>query len=208
MTPSWAKNCPNGPGRPGYRWILDPIDGTKSFISGVPLYGTMIGVEFEAKSKWWESFIFRRLHEMVSAAVGHGAWYLERNGNSRDRRECQTEATLAESLFLTSEVKQPSTALGRRKAYERLEAGSRGSRSTGGDCYGYLLVAVGRAEVMVDPMMNVWDSSPPCSPILEEAGGTFTDWNGQPTIYAGEGYRHQRTFVRTRSRHHPPISGK
>ena len=57
---------------------------------------------------------------------------------------------------------------------------------TWGDCYGYLLVATGRAEVIVDPVMNVWDAAA-LQPILQEAGGTFTDWQGRPTIFSGEG---------------------
>ena len=57
---------------------------------------------------------------------------------------------------------------------------------TWGDCYGYLMMAIGRAEVMVDPIMEVWDAAA-LLPILEEAGGTFTDWQGRPTIYSGEG---------------------
>ena len=56
---------------------------------------------------------------------------------------------------------------------------------TWGDCYGYLLVATGRADIMVDPMMNVWDCAA-LQPIIEEAGGTFTDWQGEPTIHGGE----------------------
>jgi fructose-1,6-bisphosphatase/inositol monophosphatase family enzyme len=64
-------------------------------------------------------------------------------------------------------------------------AASRLSRNWG-DCYGYLLVATGRADVMIDPIMCVWDAAP-MLPILEEAGGTFTDWKGNPTIHAGEG---------------------
>ncbi|HEX4150229.1 MAG TPA: inositol monophosphatase family protein, partial [Pirellulales bacterium] len=56
---------------------------------------------------------------------------------------------------------------------------------TWGDCYGYLLVATGRAEVMVDPKMHVWDCAA-LQPILEQAGGTFTDWSGNSTIHAGE----------------------
>jgi len=57
---------------------------------------------------------------------------------------------------------------------------------TWGDCYGYLLVATGRADVMVDPVMNVWDAAA-LQPIMEEAGGTYCDWTGKPTIHAGEG---------------------
>ncbi len=60
-----------------------------------------------------------------------------------------------------------------------------GTSRTWGDCYGYLLVATGRAEVMVDPVMHVWDTAA-VAPIVTEAGGTFTDWQGQPTIYGNE----------------------
>ncbi len=176
-----GEELPERPGTSGYRWILDPIDGTKSFISGVPLYGTLIGVEFESKSVVGVIYI-PALDEMVSAAVGHGAWYV-RGSEPPRRAQVSTKAKLAESLFLTSEVKTYDR-VNRRKAYERIEAASRLTR-TWGDCYGYLLVAVGRADVMVDPMMNVWDCAA-LQPILEEAGGTFTDWNGQPTIYGGE----------------------
>ena len=68
--------------------------------------------------------------------------------------------------------------------YERLQAAARLSR-TWGDCYGYVLVATGRAELMVDPKMNVWDCAA-LQPVIEEAGGTFTDWRGTPTIHGGE----------------------
>ena len=59
-----------------------------------------------------------------------------------------------------------------------------GARRTWGDCYGHVLVATGRAECMLDPVMNVWDCAP-LLPIVEEAGGTFTDWMGQRTIRGG-----------------------
>jgi histidinol-phosphatase len=66
-----------------------------------------------------------------------------------------------------------------------LQAACRLAR-TWGDCYGYLMVATGRAELMVDPIMNIWDAAA-VQPIIEEAGGTFTDWQGRATIHAGEG---------------------
>ena len=72
----------------------------------------------------------------------------------------------------------------RRDAYDRLQSTARLSR-TWGDCYGYLMVATGRAEVMVDPVVAVWDLAP-LLPILEEAGGTFTDWQGRRTIHSGQ----------------------
>jgi histidinol-phosphatase len=177
-----GEEFPEKPGTSGYRWILDPIDGTKSFISGVPLYGTLIGVERNSRSEIGVILI-PGLGECVYAAAGQGAWYLKGTSSPQPARVSQ-KATLAESLFLTSEVKTYYKT-GRQAAYERLQNASRLSR-TWGDCYGYLLVATGRAEVMVDPQMSVWDAAA-LQPILEEAGGTFTDWKGVPTIHSGEG---------------------
>lgn len=170
------------PGTSGYRWILDPIDGTKSFISGVPLYGTLVGVEYEGRSHVGVIYI-PALQECVYAATGAGAWYVKGDSSPRSARVSQ-RPRLSEGLFLTSEV-QSFLKTGRQAAYDRLQAASRLTR-TWGDCYGYLLVAIGRADVMVDPQMNVWDAAA-LQPILEEAGGTFTDWQGQQTIHSGEG---------------------
>ncbi len=168
-------------GTSGFRWILDPIDGTKSFISGVPLYGTMVGVEFEGRSVVGAVYI-PGLRELIYAATGQGAWYCR--GDAPPRAACVSEkATLGEGLFCTSDVKG-FRDFDRAAAYDRLQATARLAR-TWGDCYGYLLVATGRAELMVDPRMNIWDCAA-LQPIMEEAGGTFTDWQGKPTIHACE----------------------
>ena len=90
---------------------------------------------------------------------------------------------LAQCLFLTSEV-ATFDEIDRRDAYDRLQSAAWLSR-TWGDCYGYLMVATGRAEVMVDPVAAVWDLAP-LLPILEEAGGAFTDWQGRRTIHSGQ----------------------
>jgi fructose-1,6-bisphosphatase/inositol monophosphatase family enzyme len=92
--------------------------------------------------------------------------------------------TLASALFVTSEVASFESS-GRRAAFDRMQAATRLTR-TWGDCYGYLLVATGRAEVMIDPIVAVWDIAP-LPPILEEAGGAFTDWQGRSSIHSGEG---------------------
>ena len=177
-----GEELPETEGQSGYRWILDPIDGTKSFIHGVPLYGTLVGVEREGRSVLGVILI-PALDESVYAARGQGAWYASGNREPEPAR-VSSRQTLAESLFLTSEVLS-FDELDRRTAYDRLQAACRLTR-TWGDCYGYLMVATGRADVMVDPVMSIWDAAA-LSPILEEAGGTFTDWQGEPTIHAGEG---------------------
>jgi histidinol-phosphatase len=176
-----GEELPERPGTSGFRWILDPIDGTKSFISGVPLYGTLIGVEHAGRSVVGVIHI-PALDECVYAAAGQGAWYVK-PGAAPVPAHVSAKDKLAGGLFCTSAVKTFEKQ-DRLPAYNRLQAAAWLTR-TWGDCYGYLLVATGRAEAMVDPQMNVWDCAA-LQPVLEEAGGTFTDWSGTPTIHAGE----------------------
>lgn len=168
-------------GTSGYRWILDPIDGTKSFIHGVPLYGTLVAVEQGGEGVVGVIMI-PALEECVYAAKGLGAWYTRGSAESVPARVSKCNS-LAQGLFLTSEV-ICFNEVGRQEAYSRLQSAARLTR-TWGDCYGYLLVATGRAEVMSDPYLNLWDAAA-LQPIIEEAGGSFTDWKGNPTIQSGE----------------------
>jgi histidinol phosphatase-like enzyme (inositol monophosphatase family) len=170
------------PGTSGFRWILDPIDGTKSFIHGVPLYATLVGVECEGQSVLGVIHI-PALGECVYAARGLGAWYSQAEQPPR-RAHVSRRQPLSQALFVTSEIISFDRT-GRRGAYDRLQAAARLAR-TWGDGYGYLMVATGRADVMVDPIMAIWDAAA-LPAILEEAGGTFTDWQGRPTYQAGEG---------------------
>ncbi|MCH8922700.1 MAG: histidinol-phosphatase [Planctomycetes bacterium] len=177
-----GEEFPTTEGNSGYRWIVDPIDGTKSFISGVPLYGTLLGVEHEGRGVIGVIYM-PALDEMVYAATGQGAWH--ELGSKPRRPACVSSvAKLSDGLFCTCEVKTFLTA-DRQAAYDRLQATAQISR-TWGDCYGYLLVATGRAAVMVDPVANVWDIAA-VQPIIEESGGRFTDWQGQATIHSGDG---------------------
>jgi histidinol phosphatase-like enzyme (inositol monophosphatase family) len=169
-------------GTSGFRWILDPIDGTKSFISGVPLYGTMVGVEAGGRAEI--GFVYMpALDEGIYAARGRGAWHFV-GGQEPQRAHVASSKSLSEGTFVTSQVDNFDQR-GAAAAFEQLQRAAYITR-TWGDCYGYLLVATGRALAMVDPMMNVWDAAA-IQPIVEEAGGTFTDWQGNPTIHAGEG---------------------
>jgi histidinol-phosphatase len=175
-----GEEFPETPGTSGYRWILDPIDGTKSFIRGVPLYGTLIGIERDTQSVVGVVFI-PALGECIYAAQGQGAWHQRGDAAPRAAR-VSARASLADSLLCSSDTRFPPA---RDAVYSRLKRAVQLSR-TWGDCYGYMLVATGRAEVMVDPLLNVWDAAA-IQPILLEAGGTFTDWQGRPTIHNGEG---------------------
>ena len=165
-----------------FRWIIDPIDGTKSFISGVPLYTTLVAVEFEGRGVIGVIEI-PALGESVYAAEGQGAWST-RGDSPPVRAKVGDYASLSEGLFVTSE----SGTFARRGAaatYQQLESAARVAR-TWGDAYGYALVATGRAVAMVDPIMEVWDAAA-VQPVLIEAGGVFTDWQGESTIHSREG---------------------
>lgn len=162
-------------GRSGRRWIVDPIDGTFAFVHGVPLYGVLIALEIDSEPAIGVVNM-PALNEIVSAATGLGCYF-----NGAPAHVSQVRS-LSEALLLATDFRS-CDRYGFGPAAERLQKRARSSR-TWGDCYGYVLVATGRAEVMLDPVMNLWDCAP-LLPILEEAGGTFTDWNGVGAIDGG-----------------------
>jgi fructose-1,6-bisphosphatase/inositol monophosphatase family enzyme len=123
------------------------------------------------------------LRELVWAGIGLGTWH-ETPQNEPKRCRVSDCSDLAKATFLTSEVSTFDKS-NRREAYNRLEKNVRLTR-TWGDAYGYALIATGRADVMVDPMMSDWDAAP-LLVILEEAGGRFTDWKGNAAIFGKEG---------------------
>jgi histidinol-phosphatase len=164
-------------GRSSYRWVLDPLDGTRSFIQGVPLYGVMMGLE-DAGRAVLGVVHFPALGETVYAAKGEGCYW---NG----RRARVSEVTQLEDAVVLATSVRSLYEEGRGRAFEVLQNKTRLQR-TWGDCYGHILVATGRAEIMLDPILNIWDCAA-LQPILEEAGGTFTDWAGTPTHTEGNG---------------------
>src|SRR4051812_17799620 len=133
------------PGTSGYRWILDPVDGTKSFVCGVPLYGTLVGVEHGGRSVVGVMH-FPALDELAYAAVGHGAWH-QRGSEAAKPAKVSERLRYQDSVFCTSEVKSFGQ-IGRMDTYQRLQSSAWLSR-TWGDSYGYLLVATGRIDVMI-----------------------------------------------------------
>lgn len=167
------------PGTSGRRWIVDPIDGTKSFVQGLPLYGVLVGLEEEDGPSIAGAAYIPALDEMVCAASGEGCWW-----NGERARVSAVEELSAACLCYTSS--RSFEAEGRGSCWSRLSAAARLVRGWG-DCYGHLLVATGRAEAMFDAVINPWDC---CAlvPILSEAGGTFTAWNGETTIHGGDGF--------------------
>jgi histidinol-phosphatase len=174
-------------GTSGYQWVLDPIDGTKSFVHGVPLYTTLVAVLADDQPK--VGIIYApACREMVFAQAGGGCWYCDTSQEDIAPTPARVSSVrqLRESLLLTTEIacfknnrKKDAT-----EVYLELQRAARISR-TWGDGYGYMMIATGRAEVMIDPVVNLWDAAP-LQTVVEEAGGTFTDWQGKPTVHAGE----------------------
>ncbi len=168
-------------GRSGFRWILDPVDGTKAFVHGVPLFGTLVGIEHAGVMAAGVCG-FPALNEVMYAASGQGAWWIVGKNPPR-RMQVSTVARLEEAVLLFTEI-EGYVATGRFGALESLCRRTRLSRGWG-DCYGHMLVASGRADVMLDPQMNPWDSAA-LIPIVQEAGGHHVGWNGETSIHAGD----------------------
>ncbi|MCE9631280.1 MAG: inositol monophosphatase [Planctomycetia bacterium] len=174
-------------GSSGYEWIVDPIDGTKSFIRGVPLYATLVGCRHEGRGVLGVIAI-PALDEIVHAARGGGAWHTRAAAEPVAAR-VSSRTMLRESLLCSSDFTSFARWSGGRPAgvaaRERLEEAC-GVVRTWGDGYGYLLVATGRGDVMVDPLLNAWDAAA-VDVVVTEAGGTFTDWRGRDSIESGDG---------------------
>ena len=157
------------------RWVIDPIDGTKSFVRGVPLWGTLVAV-CEGEDVLAGAVYLPVAGDLVAAAPTCGAWA---NGS---RCRVSSERQVSGATVLTTDERF-AEAPERRVGWERVSRAAAVAR-TWGDCYGYVLVATGRAEVMVDPVLSPWDAAA-VMPIVAEAGGVFTDWDGRVTAFGG-----------------------
>jgi myo-inositol-1(or 4)-monophosphatase len=154
-------------------WLLDPVDGTKAFISAVPLFGTLIGLMHKGHP------VLGCIHQPVLKQLllgdGNGTTL---NGNRVSVRKTES---LSEATLLTSE-----TTLQDQYSYgEGFVALAKRCRlvRTWGDCYGYLLLASGWADIMCDPGSTLWDMGP-LIPIVRGAGGVVTDWQGRDPMSA------------------------
>lgn len=155
-------------------WVLDPIDGTKAFTTGCPLFGTLIGLLHHGKP------ILGCIHNPIlgQLLIGDGKT-TTMNGTSVRVRKTPTlgEATVLLSDFFNGGRYQDGAA------QEALLRRARLVR-TWGDCHGYLLLSTGWADVCLDPIMNPWDVLP-LVPVVEGAGGVITDWQGRPCNHVG-----------------------
>ena len=160
----------------GWRWVLDPIDGTFSFVCGVPLYGTLVACEFEGEALAGVIHM-PALGETVYASAGEGAWHVPSKGDTPvaarvsaiDELRNATVCTTSHEYFVQAKLE---SALG--VLYERA-----GHTRGWSDCYAHLLAATGRIDAVVEPVLHPWDIAP-MQIIYPEAGGAVSDWLGRP----------------------------
>jgi len=157
-------------------WIVDPIDGTRSFIVGLPLFGMLLGY-LHGGRPWLGVIRMPALGEVYAGLAGHGATC---NGAPIRTRDCRR---LDEARLMINEVDR--IAAGAPEALARLlRAGA--LRRTGADCYPHALVAAGLADAVVDYGLEPYDFLPVAA-VVEAAGGLMTDWAGEPLTMASDG---------------------
>lgn len=158
-----------GDGR--HRWILDPIDGTKSFIHHVPLFGTLVALERDGEAVVGV-IACHAAGETAYAARGLGAFL---NGEPARVSGVTSLAEATVSMTSYSRISRLYPA-----GFRKVVDGS-GLARAWGDCYGYLMVATGRVDVMLDPEMSIWDAAA-LYPVITEAGGRITTWSGEDRL--------------------------
>ena len=163
----------NEESRTGFRWVIDPIDGTRSFVRHIPIWATLIGLEYKGEQIGGVAYI-PCWDTMYRALRGDGAYC--------DARKIHVSKTdkLSDAFLCYSSVGWFRKA-GREHTFMELAAKTQRQRGYG-DFYGFVLVAEGAMDMMVEHGVHPWDVAA-TKPIVEEAGGKFTDWSNVPTIH-------------------------
>jgi histidinol-phosphatase len=167
------------PSTSGWRWVLDPIDGTASFVHGVPLFGTLVACEYEGQTLAGVIHL-PALAETVYAQTGGGAWHIPAGASEAVRARVSKIGSIADSMMCTT-----SFGYFRETGLEpALQAmfDSFGSTRGWSDCYAHALCATGRIDAVVEPLLHPWDIAP-MQVIYREAGGRCTDWAGRSGAY-------------------------
>jgi histidinol-phosphatase len=163
------------PGASGFRWIIDPIDGTKSFIRAIPIWATLIGLEYKGEQIAGVAYLPSMGGVTYRALRGEGAW--------RDDRQIHVSKVnnLAEAGMFYSSLSWFVKA-GRGREFLKLVTSTQRQRGFG-DFYGFILVAQGSGEVMAEHGVKPWDIAA-LKAIVEEAGGKMTNWKNEDTIFS------------------------
>ena len=160
-------------GSSGFRWIIDPIDGTRSFVRNIPIWATLVGLEYKDEPIVGVC-VLPAMNQTFRALRGDGAY-------RDDRRIHVSDVTsLSDAMMFYSSISWFVKA-GKRDEFLNLAVQTQRQRGFG-DFYGHILVAQGSGEFMVEHGVHSWDVAA-LLPIVEEAGGRFTDWNSTRSIH-------------------------
>lgn len=178
-------------GDSGYRWIIDPIDGTRNFVRGIPIWATLLGLEYKGE-----------MQAGITVAPGLNQTYRALRGDGAFRNDIKINVSNINSLS-SSQLFYSSISwfvkAGMEKEFLALASATEKQRGFG-DFYGFVLVAQGAGEIMIEHGVHAWDVAS-IIPLIEEAGGKFSDWKGNKSIYAPDvlvtnGILHQQILDR------------
>ena len=167
----------------GWRWVLDPIDGTVSFVHGVPLYGTLVACEYRGQTPVGVIHM-PALDETVYASAGAGAWHVT-GPDAAPREACVSKVErIGDAAMCTTSFSyfQQGGVEASLQALQEMFHTTRGWS----DCYAHVLCATGRIDAVVEPVLHPWDIAP-MQVIYPEAGGAVSDWSGRPGAYNANG---------------------
>lgn len=155
-----------------YVWTLDPIDGTISFVAGIPLFGTLIGLLHRGRP------ILGVINQPVLGEMMIGT------DEGTTLNDVPVRLRIVDGISEATLLLTDPNLIDRHADTAKFETLRQrvATTRTWGDCYGYLMLASGRADIMLDPIMNPWDSMP-LIPIISGAGGVITDWHGADPVH-------------------------
>lgn len=177
-------------GTSGFKWIIDPLDGTEAFIRKIPIFGTLVGLELDGRMVAGICFMPAQ-REFVWASRGHGCWWVQDTTGAYDTETLKERAIRAQ-VSPTSELSKAMITTTGQGAFHRagkvgeflkLRDATRKDRGFG-HCWGHLLVVTGRMEISIEPKIREWDIAP-FAAMLAEAGGKLTDFKGKESVYSG-----------------------
>lgn len=164
-----------------YEWVIDPIDGTISFVKGVPLFGTMLAC-MKNGFPVLGVIVMPVLEETVYAADGLGCWHTTK-GFQPKRTHVSQITKLDQALVNTTSMSYFTTPE-HREIYKQIDTQAKHTRGWS-DCYGWVLLATGRVDAMIEPVLSLWDFAA-AIPIITESGGFWSDLSGKQSIETGE----------------------
>lgn len=173
-----GEEFPDKAGTNNYQWVIDPIDGTISFVQGIPLFGTMLACLYDGVPVLG-AIAMPCLDEIVYAATGLGCYHKVCEQDPKPAK-VSSVTELSDALVSTTALTYFNTPQ-LRDLYLRIDAAAKHTRGLP-DCYGFVLLATGRVDAVIEPSVSLWDiASVP--PIIHEAGGISTDHNGNNTVH-------------------------